>query len=68
MNREGRHAGDATILQWAGQAADRMQRAGLFFGHGTATSFDEACRMVSQSRGLAPEFDVHVRGLGGGEG
>ena len=34
-----------------------MEQAGLFFGHGTATAFDEACWMISHSLDLAPDFD-----------
>lgn len=63
MNRDSRHLGDATILQWAEQAAGRMQRAGLFFGHGTATPFDEACWMVSHSLDLPPDFNDDLMGL-----
>lgn len=51
------NTGDETVLQWVERAAERMQRAGLFFGHGTATAFDEACWMVSHSLDLAPDFD-----------
>ena len=34
-----------------------MQRADLFFGHGTATAFDEACWMLSHALDLSPDFD-----------
>ncbi|HKL53706.1 MAG TPA: 50S ribosomal protein L3 N(5)-glutamine methyltransferase [Wenzhouxiangellaceae bacterium] len=57
MNREAENTSPETILDWAEQAAERMQRAGLFFGHGTATAFDEACWMISHSLDLAPDFD-----------
>ena len=49
MNREAENTGPETILDWAEQAAGRMEQAGLFFGHGTATAFDEACWMISHS-------------------
>ena len=45
-----------TILDWAEQAAGRMAHAELFFGHGTATAFDEACWMISHTLDLAPDF------------
>ena len=34
-----------------------MLRADLFFGHGTATAFDEACWMLSHVLDLPPDFD-----------
>ncbi|MGM0657431.1 MAG: 50S ribosomal protein L3 N(5)-glutamine methyltransferase [Pseudomonadota bacterium] len=57
MSREGLNAGAQTLLQWAQQAAESMQRADLFFGHGTATPFDEACWMISHVLDLPPDFD-----------
>jgi len=57
MNREAENTREETVLDWVDQAAERMQRAGLFFGHGTATAFDEACWMISHSLHLAPDFD-----------
>lgn len=57
MNREAKKTRSETIGKWVEQAAGRMQRAGLFFGHGTATAFDEACWMISHSQDLAPDFD-----------
>jgi len=57
MNREAENPRPQTIHDWAEQAAGRMEQAGLFFGHGTATAFDEACWMVSHSLDLAPDFD-----------
>lgn len=57
MNREAENPRPETILEWAERAAARMQRAGLFFGHGTETAFDEACWMISHTLDLAPDFD-----------
>ena len=57
MNREVEDTRSVTMLDWAEAAAGRMQRAGLFFGHGTATAFDEACWMISHSLDIAPDFD-----------
>lgn len=57
MNREAENTRHQTILDWAEQAAERMEGADLFFGHGTATAFDEACWMISHSLDLAPDFD-----------
>jgi len=63
MNREAENTCPETILDWAEQAAERMQRADLFFGHGTATAFDEACWMISHSLDLAPDFDEDMMRL-----
>ena len=38
-------------------AAERMESAGLHFGHGTANAVDEACWMASSVFGLPPDFD-----------
>ncbi|MBS3745943.1 MAG: 50S ribosomal protein L3 N(5)-glutamine methyltransferase [Wenzhouxiangellaceae bacterium] len=58
MSRKGVNAGEQTLLQWAERAAESMQRADLFFGHGTATAFDEACWMISHVLDLPPDFDA----------
>ncbi|MGB0513317.1 MAG: 50S ribosomal protein L3 N(5)-glutamine methyltransferase [Wenzhouxiangellaceae bacterium] len=47
----------ATRGDWVRKAAEAMQRAGLYFGHGTATALDEAAWMLSHACGLAPDFD-----------
>lgn len=41
-------------------AADRMESAGLHFGHGTDNAIDEACWMASSVFGLPPDFDETV--------
>lgn len=56
MNRDVEAIRAETIADWAEQAAERMLRAGLFFGHGTAAAFDEACWMVLHVGDLAPDF------------
>lgn len=47
-----------TVFDWVRQAAGQMEKAGLFFGHGTATPEDEACWMVSYTLQWPPAFDV----------
>ncbi|MDT8409862.1 MAG: 50S ribosomal protein L3 N(5)-glutamine methyltransferase [Wenzhouxiangellaceae bacterium] len=47
-----------TILDWVQRAAATMEAAGLYFGHGTANAFDEACWMVTYVLKLRPDFDA----------
>lgn len=46
-----------TLEQTIRAAADRMEAAGLYFGHGTDNAIDEACWLSSAALGLAPDFD-----------
>ena len=47
----------ASPAGWVEEAAERMESAGLHFGHGTAAARDEACWMVAHVLGLPPDFD-----------
>ena len=46
-----------TLGNWVRRAADRMDAAGLHFGHGTERSIDEACWMAAHVLDLSPDFD-----------
>lgn len=50
-------ASDETLGDWVRQAADAMESAGLFFGHGTQDPIDEACWMAAHVLDLPPDFD-----------
>lgn len=49
-------SGRLSVGQWVEQAARAMDAAGLYFGHGTASSIDEACWMISHVMALPPDF------------
>lgn len=46
-----------TIEQWLDQAAQHLDEANVFFGHGTDNAWDEACWMVAHVAQLPPDFD-----------
>lgn len=49
-------SGRLSVGQWVEAAAEAMDAEGLYFGHGTANSIDEACWMVSHVMALPPDF------------
>lgn len=49
-----------TVKTWIARAADAMEEAGLYFGHGTDNPWDEACWMVSHVLNLVPDFGEDV--------
>ena len=51
------HLAPTTIEALIRAAAERMESAGLHFGHGTANALDEACWMASSVFGLPLDFD-----------
>ncbi|MDX1624916.1 MAG: 50S ribosomal protein L3 N(5)-glutamine methyltransferase [Wenzhouxiangellaceae bacterium] len=57
-----------TIGDWVRAAAERMDEAGLFFGHGTGNAIDEASWMVAHELDLSPDFDDEMFGAGLGPG
>ena len=46
-----------TLEQTIRTAADRMEAAGLYFGHGTDNAIDEACWLASAALKMEPDFD-----------
>jgi ribosomal protein L3 glutamine methyltransferase len=54
------HSSPATLEALIRAAAERMDAAGLFFGHGTDNALDEACWMASSVFGLPPDFGDEV--------
>lgn len=55
------------VRDWVSDAAQAMDQAGLYFGHGTDNAWDEACWMVAWGLDVAPDFgdEVADRGLNG---
>ncbi|MCA1780093.1 MAG: 50S ribosomal protein L3 N(5)-glutamine methyltransferase [Xanthomonadaceae bacterium] len=51
-----------SLAEWTASAARRMDAADLFFGHGTANAFDEACWMAAHVLGLPPDFEDFALG------
>ncbi|MBY6205253.1 50S ribosomal protein L3 N(5)-glutamine methyltransferase [Halomonas denitrificans] len=57
MSTRSDQAPPPTLGEWVRKAAEAMDSAGLFFGHGTERSIDEACWMVAHQLDLSPDFD-----------
>lgn len=55
------------VRDWVSDAAQAMDQAGLYFGHGTDNAWDEACWMVAWGLDVAPDFgdEVADRALNG---
>lgn len=51
---------DLRLADLVQAAAERMEAAGLFFGHGTDNAFDEACWLASYVLDLAPDFGLET--------
>ncbi|AKS42585.1 50S ribosomal protein L3 N(5)-glutamine methyltransferase [Wenzhouxiangella marina] len=51
-------ASTPTLEDWIREAAERMDMAGLYFGHGTDNALDEACWLASSALAMPPDFDA----------
>ncbi len=48
---------DITLRDLILESRDRLESAGVWFGHGTDNALDEAAWLVSHAAGLPPDFD-----------
>ncbi len=48
---------DITLRDLLLESRDRLESAGVWFGHGTDNALDEAAWLVSNAAGLPPDFD-----------
>ena len=48
---------DITLRDLILESRDRLEAAGVWFGHGTDNALDEAAWLVSHAAGLPPDFD-----------